>query len=66
MSSAAHVVGALVLADDAMATPVFSYARACGVDIAILLDHQTRGRQGGFKARSSVQPSDPRPHRGFI
>ena len=33
---AAHAVGALVLADDAMATPVFSYARACGVDIAIV------------------------------
>jgi len=33
---AAHAVGALVLADDAMATPVFSYARDCGVDIAIL------------------------------
>lgn len=33
---AAHAVGALVLADDAMATPVFSYARTCGVDIAIL------------------------------
>ncbi|MFZ3580790.1 aminotransferase class V-fold PLP-dependent enzyme [Loktanella sp. DJP18] len=33
---AAHAVGALVLADDAMATPVFSYARACGADIAIV------------------------------
>ncbi len=33
---AAHAVGALVLADDAMATPVFSYARACGADIAII------------------------------
>lgn len=32
----AHAVGALVLVDDAMATPVFSYARACGADIAIL------------------------------
>lgn len=32
----AHGVGALVLADDAMATPVFSYAQACGADIAIL------------------------------
>ncbi len=32
----AHAVGALVLADDAMATPVFSYARACGADIAII------------------------------
>ncbi len=32
----AHAVGALVLADDAMATPVFSYARACGADIAIV------------------------------
>lgn len=33
---AAHAVGALVLADDAMATPVFSYAQACGADIAIV------------------------------
>ena len=33
---AAHRVGALVLVDDAMATPVFSYASACGADIAII------------------------------
>ncbi len=33
---AAHAVGALVLADDAMATPVYSYASACGADIAIV------------------------------
>ena len=33
---AAHAVGALVLADDAMATPVFSYAKECGADIAII------------------------------
>jgi O-succinylhomoserine sulfhydrylase len=33
---AAHAVGALVLADDAMATPIFSYARSCGADIAIV------------------------------
>lgn len=33
---AAHKVGALALADDAMATPVFSYARECGADIAII------------------------------
>ncbi len=33
---AAHKVGALVLADDAMATPVYSYARECGADIAIV------------------------------
>ncbi len=33
---AAHKVGALVLADDAMATPVYSYARDCGADIAII------------------------------
>ncbi|NCT11595.1 MAG: aminotransferase class V-fold PLP-dependent enzyme [Rhodobacterales bacterium] len=33
---AAHRVGALVLADDAMATPVFSYAAECGADIAII------------------------------
>ena len=33
---AAHAVGALVLADDAMATPVYSYARACGADLALI------------------------------
>ncbi|QEE36163.1 aminotransferase class V-fold PLP-dependent enzyme [Octadecabacter sp. SW4] len=33
---AAHRVGALVLADDAMATPVYSYARACGADLALV------------------------------
>ncbi|MYM54734.1 aminotransferase class I/II-fold pyridoxal phosphate-dependent enzyme [Thalassovita mangrovi] len=32
----AHANGALVLVDDAMATPVFSYARACGADISIV------------------------------
>ena len=33
---AAHSVGALVLADDAMATPVYSYARDCGADLALV------------------------------
>lgn len=33
---AAHAVGALVLADDAMATPIYSYAAECGADIAIV------------------------------
>jgi len=33
---AAHKVGALVLVDDAMATPVYSYAADCGADIAIV------------------------------
>ncbi|MBU2983473.1 aminotransferase class I/II-fold pyridoxal phosphate-dependent enzyme [Lentibacter algarum] len=32
----AHKHGALVLVDDAMATPVFSYAHACGADLAII------------------------------
>ena len=32
----AHDVGALVLADDAMATPIYSYAAECGADIAII------------------------------
>lgn len=32
----AHTKGALVLVDDAMATPVFSYAQACGADITII------------------------------
>jgi len=32
----AHAVGALVLVDDAMATPVYSYAADCGADIAIV------------------------------
>ena len=33
---AAHAVGALVLADDAMATPIYSYASECGADLAII------------------------------
>ena len=33
---AAHKVGALVLVDDAMATPIHSYAADCGADIAIV------------------------------
>ena len=32
----AHAVDALVLVDDAMATPIYSYASACGADIAIV------------------------------
>ncbi|MDO6586508.1 aminotransferase class I/II-fold pyridoxal phosphate-dependent enzyme [Salipiger sp. 1_MG-2023] len=33
---AAHKVGALVIVDDAMATPVFSYAQACGADLCVI------------------------------
>lgn len=33
---AAHAAGALVLVDDAMATPIYSYAAACGADLAIV------------------------------
>ena len=33
---AAHAVGALVVVDDAMATPIYSYAAACGADLAIV------------------------------
>ncbi len=32
----AHANGALVVVDDAMTTPVFSYAAACGADIAVI------------------------------
>ena len=32
----AHANGALVVADDAMATPVFSYAKECGVDLCVV------------------------------
>jgi len=32
----AHKNGALVVVDDAMATPVYSYASACGADIAVV------------------------------
>lgn len=32
----AHAIGALVLVDDAMATPIYSYAADCGADIAIV------------------------------
>ncbi|GGG65748.1 O-succinylhomoserine sulfhydrylase [Salipiger pallidus] len=33
---AAHKVGALVIVDDAMATPVFSYAKDCGADLVVI------------------------------
>lgn len=33
---AAHAAGALVLVDDAMATPIYSYAAACGAELAIV------------------------------
>jgi len=47
----AHAQGALAVADDAMATPIYSYARDCGADIAIVsttkhVDGQGR-MQGG-------------------
>lgn len=32
----AHAVGALVVVDDAMATPVYSYAAECGADLAVV------------------------------
>ena len=32
----AHANGALVLVDDAMATPIFSYSKACGADLVIV------------------------------
>ncbi|SEK68841.1 aminotransferase class I/II-fold pyridoxal phosphate-dependent enzyme [Pacificibacter marinus] len=32
----AHAKGALVVVDDAMATPIFSYAQACGADLAVI------------------------------
>ena len=32
----AHAKGALVLVDDAMATPVFSYCKSCGADLVLL------------------------------
>lgn len=34
--TAAHAVGALVLVDDAMATPIYSYAFDCGADLALV------------------------------
>ncbi|MBT8411683.1 MAG: aminotransferase class V-fold PLP-dependent enzyme [Octadecabacter sp.] len=32
----AHAVGAKVLVDDAMATPIYSYAAVCGADLAVV------------------------------
>lgn len=32
----AHAKGALVVVDDAMATPIFSYAQSCGADVAVV------------------------------
>ena len=34
--SVAHTVGAIVVVDDAMATPIFSYASDCGADLAVV------------------------------
>lgn len=34
--AAAHAVGAKVVVDDAMATPIYSYAADCGADIAVV------------------------------
>ncbi|MCA0045207.1 O-succinylhomoserine sulfhydrylase [Celeribacter litoreus] len=31
----AHAVGALVIVDNAMCTPIFSYAKECGVDLSV-------------------------------
>lgn len=55
---AAHAVGALVLVDDAMATPVFSYARACGVDIAILSTTKHVDGQGRLLGGAIVGSKD--------
>jgi len=33
---AAHAIGALVLVDDVMSTPIYSYSATCGADIAIV------------------------------
>ncbi len=55
---AAHKVGALVLADDAMATPVFSYAQACGADIAILSTTKHVDGQGRMLGGAICGPRD--------
>ena len=42
----AHANGALVVADDAMATPVFSYAKACGADLCVISTTKHTDGQG--------------------
>lgn len=55
---AAHAVGALVVADDAMATPVFSYAQACGADIAIVSTTKHIDGQGRMLGGAICGPRD--------
>ncbi len=55
---AAHKVGALVLVDDAMATPVFSYAKACGADIAIVSTTKHVDGQGRMLGGIICGPKD--------
>ncbi|APE43012.1 O-succinylhomoserine sulfhydrylase [Sulfitobacter alexandrii] len=55
---AAHAVGAIVVADDAMATPVFSYAKACGADIAIVSTTKHVDGQGRMLGGAICGPRD--------
>ncbi|MCF2904500.1 aminotransferase class V-fold PLP-dependent enzyme [Octadecabacter sp. CECT 8868] len=43
---AAHAVGALVVVDDAMATPIYSYAAKCGADLAVVSTTKHTDGQG--------------------
>ncbi len=54
----AHAVDALVLVDDAMATPVFSYAKACGADISIVSTTKHVDGQGRMLGGVICGPKD--------
>ena len=54
----AHAHGALVVVDDAMATPVFSYAKACGADIAVISTTKHVDGQGRMLGGMICGPRD--------
>ncbi|CUH65633.1 O-succinylhomoserine sulfhydrylase [Thalassovita gelatinovora] len=54
----AHANDALVLVDDAMATPVFSYAKACGADISIISTTKHVDGQGRMLGGVICGPKD--------
>jgi len=58
VAKAAHAVGALVLADDAMATPVYSYAQECGADFAIVSTTKHVDGQGRMLGGAICGPTD--------
>lgn len=54
----AHEVGAIVVVDDAMATPVYSYAKACGADISVVSTTKHVDGQGRMLGGIICGPKD--------